>query len=182
MLPELMNSTVADVSLKEDTGYEAVTGIINRHADGEADRNNIRCPDITGTDGIPLKKGHRNSVTLITDGEGRGIPGVLRGREKATVKAFLSGIPERSEKTLRAVCCDMYDGYMNAVKEVSGGKVMAEADRFHAAKPYRKDKFSYKINSIFFSEIYHNIFNISNRSFPTFISTGICPLIFHKSP
>jgi len=33
----------------------------------------------------------------------------------------------------------MYDGYMNAVKEVSGKKVMAEADRFHVAKLYRKD-------------------------------------------
>jgi len=33
----------------------------------------------------------------------------------------------------------MYDGYINAVKEVSGKKVMAEADRFHAAKLYRKD-------------------------------------------
>jgi len=85
-----------------------------------------------------LQKGHRKYVTLITGGEGRRITGVLQGREKATVKAFLSGIPERLKQTLKAVCCDMYDGYINAVKEVSGGKVMAEADRFRVAKLYRK--------------------------------------------
>ncbi len=114
-------------------------GIINRHTDGEADRNGIRYPGTIETDGISLKNGQMDSVTVITGGEGRGITGVLHGREKATVKAFLSGIPERLKKTLRAACCDMYDGYMNAVREVSGEKVMAEADRFHAAKLYRKD-------------------------------------------
>jgi len=101
VLPALINSTVADVGMKEDIGYEAVTGIINRHTDGEVDRNNFRRPDTIGTDEISSKKGHRDSVTVITGGEGRGIPGVLRGREKATVKAFLSGIPERLKKTLR---------------------------------------------------------------------------------
>jgi len=137
VLPELINSTVADVGLKEDIGCEAVMGIINRHTDGEVCRNNSERSDTIGTDEIPLKKGHKDSVTIIT--VGKGILSVVRGREKATVKAFLSGIPKRLKKTLRAACCDMYDGYINAVKEVSGKKVMAEADRFHAAKLYRKD-------------------------------------------
>jgi len=139
VLPELINSTVADVGMKEDIGYEAVMGIIDRHADGEVDRNNFKCLNTIGTDEISLKKGHRDFVTVITGGEGREFSGILRGREKATVKAFLSGIPKRLKKTLIAACCDMYDGYMNAVKEVSGKKVMAVADRFHVAKLYRKD-------------------------------------------
>jgi len=139
VLPGLINSTVADVSIREDIGCEAVTVIINRHVESEVSRYEIRRSETIGIDGISLKKGHRDSVTLITGGEGRRITGVLQGREKATVKAFLSGIPERLEQTLKAVCCDMYDGYINAVKEVSGGKVMAEADRFHAAKLYPKD-------------------------------------------
>ena len=139
VLPGLINSTVADVSIREDIGYEAVTGIINRHVESEVSRYEIRRSETIGIDGISLKKGHRDSVTLITGGEGRRITGVLQGREKATVKAFLSGIPERLKQTLKAVCCDMYDGYINAVKEVSGGKVMAEADRFRVAKLYPKD-------------------------------------------
>jgi len=33
----------------------------------------------------------------------------------------------------------MYEGYINAVKEVPGKKVSVAADRFHAAESYRKD-------------------------------------------
>ena len=100
---------MADVGIREDIGYEAVMGIIDRHTDGGVDRNKFERPDTIGTDEISLKKGHRDSVTIITDGEGRGIPGVLRGREKATVKAFLSGIPERLKKhsERHAVICTM---------------------------------------------------------------------------
>jgi transposase len=139
VLPELINSTVADASIKEDIGYEAVMGIINRHIDSEVNWDDIKRLDTIGIDEISLKKGHKDFVTLITGGEGRRISGVLQGREKATVKAFLSGIPERLKQTLEAVCCDMYDGYINAVWEIFGKKVMVVADRFHVAKLYRKD-------------------------------------------
>ena len=40
---------------------------------------------------------------------------------------------------VRAVCCDMYEGYINAAGEVSGNKVITVADRFHVAESYRKD-------------------------------------------
>jgi transposase len=40
--------------------------------------------------------------------------------------------------TVEAVCADMYDGYINAAKEVFGKKVRIVADRFHVAKLYRK--------------------------------------------
>jgi len=41
---------------------------------------------------------------------------VLDGRERATVEAFLRKIPERLKQTVRAVCCDLYEGYINASK------------------------------------------------------------------
>ena len=40
-------------------------------------------------------------------------------------------------ETVKNVCCDMYQGYVNAVKEVFGNKVVI-IDRFHLAKLYRK--------------------------------------------
>ena len=39
---------------------------------------------------------------------------------------------------MRIACCDMYDGYINAVKEVFGNQVKVVIDRFHVAKNYRK--------------------------------------------
>lgn len=139
VLLELINSTVADVSIKESIGYEAVMGIVNRHVDSEINWDDIKQLGTIGIDEISLKKGHKDFVTLITSGEERQILGVIQGREKATVKTFLSNIPKRLKQTLKAVCCDMYDGYINAVKEVFGEKVMVVVDRFHVAKLYRKD-------------------------------------------
>ena len=44
------------------------------------------------------------------------------------------------------MCVDMYDGYINAVKEVFKDKVMVVVDRYHVAKLYRHelDKFRQK--------------------------------------
>ena len=92
-----------------------------------------------GLDEISLKKGHRDFVTIIT---GRMetetvIVGVLPDRKKATVKAFLRSIPQRVRQTIHAVCSDMYEGFVNAAKEVFGKRVKIVIDRFHVAKLYR---------------------------------------------
>lgn len=141
ILLQMVGSRVSDVSMKEYTGYEAIMGIIGRRIAGEADRKAIKKPDIIGTDEIALKKGHQNSVTVITSysGDRAEVPGVIGGREKRTVKDFLSEIPGRLRNSIRVVCCDMYEGYINAVKEVPGKKVSVVADRFHVAELYRKD-------------------------------------------
>jgi transposase len=54
------------------------------------------------------------------------------------VREFLSGIPKRLRKSVKAVCCDMYEGYIGAAGEVFGKKVAVVADRFHVAGLYRK--------------------------------------------
>jgi transposase len=61
----------------------------------------------------------------------------LKDRKKQTVKDFLSGIPNDLDETVENVCCDMYDGYINAVKEIFSAKVNIIIDRFHVAKNYR---------------------------------------------
>jgi len=58
------------------------------------------------------------------------------------MKAFLLSIPKKLHKTIIAVCTDMYDGYINAAKEVFGKKVAVIIDRFHVAKLYRKSLIS----------------------------------------
>ena len=65
------------------------------------------CLDVIGLDEISLKKGHRDFVAIIT---GRIetetiIVGVLPDRTKATVKAFLSGIPQRVRHTILLRMC-----------------------------------------------------------------------------
>ena len=66
-----------------------------------------------GLDEISLKKGHRDYVAIITGriAQETVILGVLPDRKKATVKAFLRGIPKRLRRTIYTVCSDMYDGW-----------------------------------------------------------------------
>jgi transposase len=135
-----VNSTVADVSIKEGIGYEAVRGIIDRYVAKEVDWSTIKNLEVIGIDEISLKKGHQDFVTIITgrlSGE-TVILGMLADRKKETVKAFLMSIPKRLRKQVRFVCSDLYVGFINAAKEVFGKKVEIIVDRFHVAKLYGK--------------------------------------------
>ncbi|MDM8522612.1 ISL3 family transposase [Desulfococcaceae bacterium HSG8] len=69
-------------------------------------------------------------------------------RKKKTVKKFLKTIPKRLRKNLGGVCSDMYDGFINAAKEVFGKRVIIIADRFHVAKLYRKDFDGFRRNEM----------------------------------
>ena len=66
ILLKLVNSTVQDVCMKEDMGYEAVMGVLDRHIQGEVDWKQFSRLDILGLDEISLKKGHRDFVTIVT--------------------------------------------------------------------------------------------------------------------
>ncbi|MCP4256373.1 MAG: transposase, partial [Planctomycetes bacterium] len=132
--------TVEDVSIKEDVGYEAIMGIIDRRIECKVDWKALEKLDVLGLDEIALKKGHNDFVSIVTahvDGQ-ISVLAVLADRKKETVKAFLSSIPKRLRRTIKAVCSDMYDGYVNAVKEVFGKDTRVVVDRFHVAKLYRK--------------------------------------------
>lgn len=65
------------------------------------------------------------------------ILGVLADRKQETVKKFLLTIPKALRKTVKVVCSDMYEGFINAAKEVFGKRVKIVVDRFHVAKRYR---------------------------------------------
>lgn len=139
VLLQAVNSTVEDVSVKEGLGYKAILGIIDRNIRGEISWDGIRKLDELGLDEIALRKGHKNFVVIVSsrvDGE-IVLLGVLKNRKKETVKDFLRSIPARLVITLNVACCDMYDGFINAIKEVLGERVKVVIDRFHVAKHYR---------------------------------------------
>lgn len=140
LLFELVNSTVADVSRKESIDYHTVDSLIDQYIETEIDFSKIKALGILGLDEISIKKGYRDFVTLITYriNDKVHILGVVSGREQSEIIEFLSKIPRRLRKTVQAVCCDLYDGYMSACKEVFKGKVPVVADRFHVRKLYRK--------------------------------------------
>lgn len=140
VLSQLIGSTVEAVSQQEGIGYEAVMGIIRRHVQTEVDWETIDCLEQLGLDEIALKKGHKDFVVIVSARRGDEIRilAVLKDRKKETVKEFLSMIPKKLRKTIRSVCSDLYDGYINAAKEVFGKQIRIIADRFHVAKLYRK--------------------------------------------
>ncbi len=139
VLFSLINSTVEDVTIKEDIGYEAVMGIIKRNIEIEVNWKKIKRIDVLGLDEISLKKGHQDFVTIVSGliGNELLILGVLKDRKKDTVLKFLKQIPARLRKQVSSVCSDMYDGFIEAAKIVFGKKVII-IDRFHVAKLYRK--------------------------------------------
>lgn len=139
LMKMLINRTIDDVARKEDLSREDVEGVLNRQIEMEVDWDSIKTLPYFGLDEIALKKGHKDFVVIVsTRVEDKvKILAILPDRKKETVKAFLDTIPPRLKETITTVCSDMYDGYMNAAKEVFGNKVKVVIDRFHVAKNYR---------------------------------------------
>jgi transposase len=139
ILLQLLNSTVEDVRVKEELSYDRVAGVLERRIETNVDWATMVEIEILGLDEISLRKGQGNYVTLVTgrfrDGDIE-ILGVLPGREKAVVVEYLRLIPRRILQTIQAVCCDLWEAYVEAVREEipSAGIV---ADSFHVARHYR---------------------------------------------
>ena len=141
VLLQLVNSTIADVSVKESLGYDAVEGIVERNIRAKVDWEQFEKLDVLGIDEIALKKGHRDYVVLITarlDDGSLKILAVLPDRKKKTVKKFLRSIPKRLRETIHTICLDMWKHYIAAVEEVFGDEVEITVDRYHVANKYRQ--------------------------------------------
>lgn len=139
LLVRLINSTIEDVSRKEQVGYEAVVGVVDRYIRRQVNWDEYDGLSTVGLDEIALKKGHRDFVVIATvrQLDGRvSVLAVLPDRRKETVKQFLQGIPTGLKTTIQTVCTDLYDGFINAVKEELPATSVV-ADRFHVAKNYR---------------------------------------------
>jgi len=144
LMLQLINSTVEDVSHKEEVGYDAVDGAIGRCIQDHVNWDEFTELRIIGIDEIAMTKGRGNFVAIITTQQSDGhvaLLGVLADRQKETVRQFLESIPKRLWQTMKKVCTDMWEGYTNAVTEFAAvhSEVSVEVvvDRFHVTKNYR---------------------------------------------
>lgn len=145
LMLQLINSTVKDVSRKEDIGYDAVDGAIERCIQDSVNWDEFTELKIIGIDEIAMRKGHANFVAIITTQQSDGhvaLLGVLADRQKETVREFLETIPKHLWQTMEKVCTDMWEGYANAVTEFAADhpevSVAVVVDRFHVAENYRE--------------------------------------------
>lgn len=144
LIVQLVNSTIQDVSYKEDVGYDAVEGAIERYIDVKVSWDEFDELGIIGIDEIALTKGRRNFIAIITTQQADGhvaVLSVLPDRKKKTVRRFLETIPKRLRRTMATACTDMWEGYVNAVKEFAAAhsdvSIEVVVDRYHVAKNYR---------------------------------------------
>jgi transposase len=139
LLLQLVNTTIEDVAIKEGIAYDCVLGALERQVDEKVDWSGYTKLKTLGLDEIALKKGHRDFVVIVTarmEGGRVVILGVLPDRQKDTVIEFLRSIPERLKKTIETVCSDMWEGYIEAVREeLKAAKIVI--DRFHVTRSYR---------------------------------------------
>lgn len=139
----LINSTIMDVSRKQDVGYDAVEGALRRRIDVAINWDHIDAIGVLGMDEIALRKGKGDFVLVVTaQHQGRiRILAILPDRKKATAHQLLERIPTRLHHTIEAVCSDMWDGYINAAKDFRLAHDACEfdivVDRFHVAQTYR---------------------------------------------
>ena len=141
----LVNSTIEDVSQKEHLPYDTVLGVLERRISSKVAWDEFDALGVIGIDEIARRKGHRDFLAIITARTADGkihLLTVLPDRQKQTVQAFLDSIPSHLRRTVRTVCTDMWDGYVNAVHESFDSdpecKVEVVIDRFHVAKQYHK--------------------------------------------
>ena len=144
LMLQLINSTVEDVSRKEDVGYDAVEGAIERCIQTTVSWGEFEELSVIGIDEIAMTKGRGNYVALITTQQADGhvaVLAVLPDRKKETVRQFLETIPRRLRRTMETACTDMWEGYVNAVQEFAaahpGVSIEVVVDRYHVAKNYR---------------------------------------------
>lgn len=140
ILDSLINSTLSDVTRKENVSEGTVSRILKSYYPDKIDWENFDNLGQIGIDEIALKKGHKDFVTIVTSrvGEEVRILGVLEDRKKATILEFFKSIPKKLSKTIVSVCSDFYEGFINAAKEAFGKNIRIVIDRFHIAKLYRK--------------------------------------------
>ncbi len=145
LMLQLIGSTVEDVSHKEEVGYDAVEGAIKRCIQAAVNWDEFAELKVIGIDEIALTKGRKNFIAIVTTQQADGqvaVLSVLPDRKKKTVRQFLESIPKRLRRTMATSCTDMWEGYVNAVKEFSAAhpevSIEVVVDRYHVAHNYRE--------------------------------------------
>jgi transposase len=85
LLKQLVNSTIEDVSLKENIGYDAIVGVLNRQVEVEINWAEVQDLRTVGIDEIAMKKGHKSYAAIVTGRQANGkvrVLAVLPDRKK----------------------------------------------------------------------------------------------------
>jgi transposase len=136
----VINSTIQDVARKERISYSTISTILFHRIGDSINWDNFSDLHTIGIDEISNRKGFKDFIAIISAKDQYGnlsILAVLDDRKKQTVLDFLKSIPEDLKKTVKSVCTDMYDGFVNAAVEVFGQQKVV-VDRYHVAKLYRQ--------------------------------------------
>jgi transposase len=139
LIVQLINTTLTDVTEKEDVSYDALLGILDRWIARSVDWDTLEPFTTIGIDEIALLKGHRDFVAVISAQTASGdlhVLAVLPDRLKPTVVAWLKTIPQALRERITTVCTDIWEGYITAVQEVLPDATIV-IDRFHVARHYR---------------------------------------------
>jgi len=86
LLKQLVNSTIEDVRLKENVGYDAIVGALNRQIETEINWAEVEDLRTVGIDEIALKKGRKNYAAIVTGRQADGkirVLAVLPDRKKS---------------------------------------------------------------------------------------------------
>ncbi|MCB0214650.1 MAG: transposase [Anaerolineae bacterium] len=85
LLRQLVNSTIEDVRLRENLGYDAVVGALNRQVESEINWAEVEDLRTVGIDEIALKKGRKSYAAIVTGRQANGkirVLAVLPDRKK----------------------------------------------------------------------------------------------------
>ena len=139
LIVQLINSTLTDVTEKEDVSYDALLGILDRWIARSVDWATLEAFSTIGIDEIALLKGHRDFVAVISAQNVHGdlhILAVLPDRLKASLVTWLEAMPASLRARITTVCTDIWEGYITAAQEVLPAARIV-IDRFHVARHYR---------------------------------------------
>lgn len=86
LMKQLVNTTVEDVSMRENIGYDAVIGALDRQIETQVNWSEIEDLGTIGIDEIALKKGRNNYAAIVT------------ARQKNGKSRVLAVLPDRKKR------------------------------------------------------------------------------------
>jgi transposase len=100
ILLSLINSTIEDVSQKENISYAIIENIIDKNIAPEINWDEVTELNCIGIDEISLKKGHKDFVTVVSAFVNKKLKviALLKDRTKQVIKDFFSVFPRGCEK------------------------------------------------------------------------------------
>ena len=86
LMKQLVNTTIEDVSMRENIGYDAVLGALDRQIESKVNWSEIDDLGTIGIDEIALKKGRKNYAAIVT------------ARQKNGQSRVLAVLPDRKKR------------------------------------------------------------------------------------